>query len=102
MLREGNTRGACANGRISSSTLGVNWREVSQSASVSGSDHVDELLVRAHLIVVQDLCPRAGLQHWADLTEPVLPDLPVAHVEQDGPVVLHFRALDVARIDANA
>src|SRR5262245_35942217 len=59
---------------------------------------MDELLVRADLIVVQDLCPRAGLQHRANLAQPVLPDFAVTHVEEDGAVVLDLRTLNILHV----
>ena len=79
-----------------------NRRELSQRAGISRLDDVDELLVRADLIdTVEHLCPGARLQHRADLTQTVLPDPAIAHVEQDGAIVLNLRALNIAQVQAN-
>jgi hypothetical protein len=75
-------------------------RKISESASVSGLCHVDELLVRAYLVGMQHLRVRTSFQHRANAAESILPHASIAHVEEDRLIVLDLGALDVVGIDA--
>ena len=78
-------------------------REIAQHAIITRLRHMDELLIGADNIwSVDDLGPGADRQHRTDSPQPVLPDLPIPHVKNDGAIIRDLSALYIAKVEADS
>jgi len=78
-------------------------REIAQHAIIARLRHMNELLIGAdHVWSVDDLGPGADRQHGTNSPQPVLPDLPIPHVKNNGPIIRDLSALYLVKVEADS